>query len=89
MALLIDTYAFGDFTLSLCEEDLFLSNTKGQQITIRPSSTTEAHDWALMLRRAARRLEAIGRGMEPKPYIRPEDDPSRCAYNREAWKAAR
>lgn len=32
-------------------------------IWLQPRSRDEAHDWAMMLRKAARRLEEIGKGL--------------------------
>ena len=36
-------------------------------ISLSPKSSSDAHSWALMLRRAARRLEEIGKGLPDAP----------------------
>lgn len=58
-------------------------------LILEPTDQDSAHSQAMLLRRAARRLEEIGKAMGPKPYVRPEDDPSRSSYDREAWWKAR
>jgi hypothetical protein len=58
-------------------------------LVMEPKDQDAAHGQAMMLRRAARRLEEIGKNMGHKPYVQPEDDPTRCTYDREAWRKAR
>ena len=42
---------------------IFISDTT-ESVFLDPETKIEAHTWAMFLRRAARKLEEIGRGLE-------------------------
>ena len=55
----------GKFELILYSDRVFLDPGDGQEsVMFHPSTKDEAHTLAMLLRRAARRLEEIGKGLE-------------------------
>jgi len=51
--------------LSRFDEAVFIEDPAGvEALWLEPDSPGQAHDWALVLRKAARHLEAIGRGLD-------------------------
>lgn len=62
------TFHYGPLTLELKTDTVTLTaSVQGHPpsiISIKPSKQQEAHDMALLLRKAARRFEEIGKGLK-------------------------
>ena len=64
MAWATQTIESGGFIVRLEQNKVVLNGDMGYQTIFEPEATEEAHTWAMMLRKAARRLEEIGKGLE-------------------------
>lgn len=62
MAWVTQRFTSGSVEVSL-EEAWVRIYRRGSTFVMYPTTRDEAHDWALMLRRAARRLEEIGKSL--------------------------
>jgi virulence-associated protein VagC len=51
-------------TVSLEEHRVAMTTALGDELIITPMGQQHAHHFAMMLRRAARRLEEIGKGLD-------------------------
>ena len=64
MAWVTQTFGHGDKEVNLYEDAVFIQCDRTKEgVWFDPTGQDEAHGWALMLRRAARRLEEIGKGL--------------------------
>ena len=67
MAWVVQRFDSEILSASMLEKSVCLRQTAGEQlnlISLHPLTKSDAHDAALVLRRAARRLEEIGRGLD-------------------------
>lgn len=60
MAWVSQSFGHAGFKVELLEKSVSLGD---YTIWLMPMSAEDAHSWAMMLRRAARRLEEIGKGL--------------------------
>lgn len=66
MAWVTQIFGQSDKAVSLYEDSVLVeggSQTGPEGVWFEPENRGDAHAWALMLRRAARRLEEIGKGL--------------------------
>ena len=63
MAWVVQTFDAHEFEVQLEHAHVEFEFPGGFRVTLEPGKQVEAHDWAMMLRRAARRLEEIGQGL--------------------------
>lgn len=61
MAWVPQKFEYSSFRVELFECDVSLDD---YTIWLKPQTSAQAHSWAMMLRRAARRLEEIGKGLK-------------------------
>lgn len=54
----------GSVCVDLNVGQVVISQDEGSPVIFTPETRQDAHDWALVFRKAARRLEEIGRGLE-------------------------
>lgn len=68
MAWVTQEFKQGDLSVSLLSEAVSIQQegdeTPSETLFLQPECQADAHGWALMLRRAARRLEEIGKVMQ-------------------------
>lgn len=61
MAWITQQFTKSGFRMELTEQDVSFDD---RTICLTPQRQEDAHAWAMMLRKAARRLEEIGRGLK-------------------------
>ncbi len=76
MAWVTQDFTLGFFTVSLQEKEIFISGaSKGERfIGLHPRTLEDAQGYALMLRRAAKRLEEIGSSLPDRATVEAADE---------------
>jgi hypothetical protein len=65
MAWVTQTFNHGEKKVELLEDLIIIvDDDMRESVVMLPSCSADAHNWALMLRRAARRLEEIGKELK-------------------------
>ena len=68
MAWVTQSFNQGRLSASLYDKSAVITlegeETGAETISLEPECQADAHGWAMILRRAARRLEEIGRGLD-------------------------